>query len=101
MLPPRRSGRLIRSMFRRSTTQHEFVNQTQPYLSSKANISSSTRHIIPFHNQTANMSVIAVAGGTGKVGRAIVEALVAEGKHKTFILSREVRRSHQLHSSSN
>lgn len=37
------------------------------------------------------MSIIAVAGGTGKLGRAIVEALVAEGKHKALILSREVR----------
>jgi NAD(P)-dependent dehydrogenase (short-subunit alcohol dehydrogenase family) len=37
------------------------------------------------------MAVIAVAGGTGKLGRAIVEALVAEGKHKALILSREVR----------
>ncbi|KAG7291222.1 hypothetical protein NEMBOFW57_001234 [Staphylotrichum longicolle] len=35
------------------------------------------------------MSVIAVAGGTGKLGRAIVDALVSEGKHTTLILARE------------
>lgn len=37
------------------------------------------------------MSVIAVAGGTGKLGRAIVDALVSEGKHTTVVLAREVR----------
>jgi len=36
------------------------------------------------------MSVIAVAGGTGKVGRAIVDALVSQGKHKVIVLSRQV-----------
>ena len=36
------------------------------------------------------MSVIAVAGGTGGLGRAIVDALVSEGKHTTFVLGREV-----------
>ncbi|KAH6695591.1 hypothetical protein F5X68DRAFT_127656 [Plectosphaerella plurivora] len=36
------------------------------------------------------MSVIAVAGGTGKLGRAIVEALNATGKFTVFILGREV-----------
>lgn len=36
------------------------------------------------------MSVIAVAGGTGKLGRAIVDALISEGKHTTLVLAREV-----------
>jgi len=36
------------------------------------------------------MAVIAVAGGTGNLGRTIVEALVAAGKHSVKILSRKV-----------
>lgn len=36
------------------------------------------------------MSVLAVAGGTGGVGRTIVDELVAQGKHKIIILSRKV-----------
>ncbi|KAM0330847.1 hypothetical protein ACHAQA_003802 [Verticillium albo-atrum] len=35
------------------------------------------------------MAVIAVAGGTGNVGRTIVEALVATGKHDVKILGRK------------
>lgn len=35
-------------------------------------------------------AIIAVAGGTGNVGRAIVEAILATGKHQVFILSRKV-----------
>ncbi|VUC30003.1 unnamed protein product [Clonostachys rosea] len=34
------------------------------------------------------MGIIAVAGGTGGVGRALVEAIVARGKHDVKILSR-------------
>lgn len=36
------------------------------------------------------MTVIAVAGGAGKLGRAIVETLVEQGQHKVVVLSREV-----------
>lgn len=32
---------------------------------------------------------IAVAGGTGKLGRAIVEELITHGGYKVFVLSRE------------
>jgi NAD(P)-dependent dehydrogenase (short-subunit alcohol dehydrogenase family) len=39
-----------------------------------------------------NMSVIAVAGGTGGLGRAIVDAFVSEGKHTTLVLGREVHK---------
>lgn len=35
------------------------------------------------------MSVIAVAGGTGGVGRAIVDALNATGKFEVVVLSRK------------
>ncbi|KAI0460293.1 NAD(P)-binding protein [Xylaria acuta] len=35
------------------------------------------------------MPVIAVAGGTGGIGRTIVEAILATGKHKVKILSRQ------------
>lgn len=37
------------------------------------------------------MAIIAVAGGTGDVGRTIVEALLDSGKHKVFVLGRKVR----------
>ncbi|KAG7420184.1 Oxidoreductase BOA1 [Fusarium oxysporum f. sp. rapae] len=37
------------------------------------------------------MSVIAVAGGTGKLGRAIVEALVEQGQHTVVALAREAK----------
>lgn len=36
------------------------------------------------------MVVVAVAGGTGKLGRAIVEALVSDGRHDVLILARAV-----------
>ena len=40
------------------------------------------------------MSVIAVAGGTGGVGRAIVDALKATGKYEVVVLSRKVCGTH-------
>lgn len=36
-------------------------------------------------------SLIAVAGGTGNLGRTIVEAIVADGKFEVVILGRKVR----------
>ncbi|KAM0436651.1 hypothetical protein ACHAPT_002360 [Fusarium lateritium] len=39
------------------------------------------------------MVVVAVAGGTGKLGRTIVEAIVSEGKHQVIILSRKANES--------
>jgi nucleoside-diphosphate-sugar epimerase len=36
------------------------------------------------------MTVIAVAGGAGKLGRAIVEVLVEQGQHSVVVLAREV-----------
>jgi uncharacterized protein YbjT (DUF2867 family) len=38
----------------------------------------------------AKMVVIAVAGGTGAVGRSIVEAFISQGKHEVIVLSRTV-----------
>jgi len=37
------------------------------------------------------MVVVAVAGGTGGLGRMMVDALVAAGKHEVKILARKVR----------
>ncbi|WYZ40951.1 hypothetical protein EsH8_IV_001292 [Colletotrichum jinshuiense] len=34
------------------------------------------------------MAIVAVAGGSGAVGRTIVDGLVAHGKHKVFVFSR-------------
>ncbi|KAF4456396.1 Isoflavone reductase like protein IRL [Fusarium austroafricanum] len=39
------------------------------------------------------MVTIAVAGGTGKVGRTIVEAIVARGEHEVVVLSRQENKS--------
>ncbi|KAI6772763.1 hypothetical protein HG530_003721 [Fusarium avenaceum] len=39
------------------------------------------------------MVTIAVAGGTGNVGRSIVEAIVAAGKHQVIVLSRQENKS--------
>ncbi|KAA8650842.1 uncharacterized protein ATNIH1004_003531 [Aspergillus tanneri] len=41
------------------------------------------------------MGVIAVSGGTGSVGRTIVEALVATQKHKVIVLTRAERASNK------
>jgi NAD(P)-dependent dehydrogenase (short-subunit alcohol dehydrogenase family) len=41
--------------------------------------------------------IVAVAGGSGKLGRAIVDELVANGSYKVFVLGREV--CHDLQSS--
>jgi NAD(P)-dependent dehydrogenase (short-subunit alcohol dehydrogenase family) len=35
--------------------------------------------------------IVAIAGGTGKLGRAIVERIVASDNFKVFVLAREVR----------
>lgn len=40
------------------------------------------------------MAIVAVAGGSGAVGRTIVDGLVAHGKHKVFVFSRTVRGPH-------
>ena len=36
-------------------------------------------------------SIVAVAGGSAGLGRAIVEQLVADGRYQVIILSRSVR----------
>lgn len=36
------------------------------------------------------MSTIAIAGGTGQLGRALVDALVAQGKYEVIVLARGV-----------
>lgn len=36
------------------------------------------------------MVVVAVAGGTGGLGRALVDAIIADGKYELKILSRKV-----------
>jgi hypothetical protein len=38
-----------------------------------------------------NMVVVAVIGGTGSVGKTIVEALIVDGTHETIVLGRKVR----------
>ncbi|KAI1036736.1 hypothetical protein LB503_003435 [Fusarium chuoi] len=37
------------------------------------------------------MAIIAVAGGAGKLGRAIVEAIVEQGQHTVVVLAREAK----------
>jgi methanogenic corrinoid protein MtbC1 len=41
-------------------------------------------------SHSSNMVVVAVAGGTGNVGRAIVETLLESAKHKVIVLGRKV-----------
>jgi uncharacterized protein YbjT (DUF2867 family) len=36
------------------------------------------------------MVVVAVVGGTGSVGRTIVDAFKEDGKHKVIVLARKV-----------
>lgn len=36
------------------------------------------------------MSVVAVAGGLGNLGRLITEALFENGKHEVYVISRKV-----------
>ncbi|KAL8376054.1 hypothetical protein RB595_007255 [Gaeumannomyces hyphopodioides] len=43
------------------------------------------------------MVVVAVAGGTGSMGRALVDALVATGKHEVKVLSRKVLEDNNVH----
>lgn len=44
------------------------------------------------------MPVTAVAGGSGPVGRTIVEALVIHGGHTVHVLSRTVSSAFQINS---
>lgn len=44
-----------------------------------------------------SMGVVAVAGGSGAVGRTIVEAFISHGKHEVIVLSRTVRRPSLSH----
>ena len=50
---------------------------------------SKTQFTILDHHYI-NMGIIAVAGGTGGIGRALVDAIVVRGKHEVKILSRKV-----------
>lgn len=52
----------------------------------------TTSHLTPSTEspQLAKMGIVAIAGGTGGVGRALVEAIIARGKHEVKILSRKV-----------
>lgn len=40
------------------------------------------------------MAIIAVAGGSGDLGRLIVQALVKRNKHDVYVLSRKDKVSH-------
>ena len=42
-------------------------------------------------DQSPDMVTVAIAGGTGGVGRTIVEELVGQDKHEILILSRKVQ----------
>jgi FlaA1/EpsC-like NDP-sugar epimerase len=44
----------------------------------------------PIQRLIEMMKAIAVAGGSGGVGRAIVDELVRSGEHKIFVLARKV-----------
>lgn len=43
------------------------------------------------------MAIIAVAGGSGDLGRLIVQALVKRNKHLVYILSRRCKVSRNVH----
>lgn len=43
-----------------------------------------------------DMTVVAVAGGTGGIGKTIIEQLVLSGKHEVLVLSRHVSESQVL-----
>lgn len=45
------------------------------------------------------MAILAVSGGTGKLGRAVVEALKNKKSHSLFILARSVWKSLQCNTS--
>ncbi|KAL3459411.1 pyridoxal phosphate-dependent transferase [Aspergillus heterothallicus] len=53
-------------------------------------IRASNYNAIP-DNKTINMTIIAVAGGTGAVGKTIVDVLTQESKHEVFVLTRKAR----------
>ncbi|KAH7176790.1 hypothetical protein EDB81DRAFT_875588 [Dactylonectria macrodidyma] len=42
-------------------------------------------------------SIVAVAGGTGSLGRTLVEAIAADRQHKVFILAREAKADREPH----
>ncbi|KAL6235868.1 hypothetical protein BDW75DRAFT_230019 [Aspergillus navahoensis] len=44
----------------------------------------------------ANMPIIAVAGGTGGVGKTIVDVLTQQAKHKIIILTRKAQENNQI-----
>ncbi|KAL3432924.1 pyridoxal phosphate-dependent transferase [Aspergillus tetrazonus] len=44
----------------------------------------------------ANMSVIAVAGGTGGVGKTIVDVLTQQAKHQVIVLTRKAQENNQI-----
>jgi hypothetical protein len=48
-------------------------------------------HDFQFSRPSLKMVVVAVAGGTGGVGRTIVETLLHNPRYKTIVLARKVR----------
>jgi hypothetical protein len=52
----------------------------------------SNRTVFPvIHNYYSTMVTVAVAGGTGNVGRTIVDALKKSQKHDVIVLTRKVK----------
>lgn len=44
----------------------------------------------PFKHSNSEMSVVAVAGGLGDMGRLITQALFKTGKYEVYVMSRKV-----------
>lgn len=49
-----------------------------------------SKSVFLYYYTIHKMSVVAVAGGTGSIGRSVVEEIVADGKYEVIVLSRKV-----------
>lgn len=68
----------------------DLLPSSQPPPASESDNDHKTFEFRGFFQSTETMGIIAVAGGAGPVGKAIVDGLIAHGGHTVYVLSRSV-----------
>lgn len=68
-----------------------FSTYESSYQSNTLNLLFIKASTAPIRIVLSKMVVIAIVGGTGGVGRTLVEAFVADGKYQVIVLARKVQ----------
>ena len=76
-----------------SAIQSTYITELVPALLILRTFESLHVHISTLIFRTFTMVVVAIAGGTGGVGRTVLDAIAEAGEHKAIVLSRTVSSS--------